>query len=33
MTLFAITCTIRLEPRLSCGLTDFLRASSQVRAL
>ena len=33
MTWWFLTCTIRLAPVLSCGLTLFLRDSSQVRAL
>ncbi|MNQ81684.1 hypothetical protein D3C85_967160 [compost metagenome] len=33
LTLPAFTCTIRFEPRPSCGLTDLRRDSSHVRAL
>ena len=32
-TRLPLTCTIRFEPRLSCGLTDLRRVSSQVRAV
>ncbi len=32
MTRFCLTCTTRFEPRPQCGLIDFLRDNSQVRA-
>jgi len=33
ITRFCLTCTMRFEPRLSCGLTDFRPRSSQFRAV